>query len=442
MNYNDCLNFLLQQLPIYHRIGEKAYKPGLTNISNICHYLGYPHNQFKSIHIAGTNGKGSVSHQLAAILQYAGYKVGLYTSPHLVDFRERIKINGEFIPEYFIQNFIGTHFTFWKELQPSFFEITTAMAFAFFASEKVDIAVIETGLGGRLDATNIITPIISVITNISFEHTELLGDTLDKIAAEKAGIIKTNIPVVIGETNSITAPIFENKARECNSEILFADQLYNCSIFKYSSDFNQYTIYNIQGTILIEGLCDLTGIYQQKNIVTAFATIESLKKQGINVDKTSIAKGLKNTKKITGLMGRWQRISKSPYIICDTAHNPAGFEEISEQLAQINANRIIMILGFVKDKDVHTIFTVLKNYLRHKNIEFYLTQSTVPRSLSVDQLNELLIKYKLNGNVYSNINDAYQHAKSRAKKNDLIFVGGSNFLVGDFLTIIQNKKAV
>ncbi len=442
MNYNDCLNFLFQQLPMYHRIGEKAYKPGLTNISSICHYLKHPQHQFKSIHIAGTNGKGSVSHQLAAILQCSGYKVGLYTSPHLVDFRERIRINGKLISEDFVQNFIGTHIHYWKELQPSFFEITTAMAFAFFASENVDIAVIETGLGGRLDATNIITPMISVITNISFDHTELLGNTLDKIAVEKAGIIKTNVPVVIGETNPLTAPVFINKAKECNAEIFFADQLYNCTINNFNSDLMNYTINNVQGKILIEGLCDLTGIYQQKNIVTTFTTIEVLKIQGIQIDKWSSVEGLKNVKDLTGLMGRWQRISKSPDVICDTAHNPAGMEEISTQLSQVNADRIFMILGFVKDKDVQSILTILQNKLRHKEIEYFLTQSSVPRSMDVEQLNELLIRYNLKGNVFINVGEAFQLAKNKANPNDIIFVGGSNFLVGDFIAMLQNKKAV
>jgi len=407
-SYQSTLDYLFSQLPMYQRIGAVAYKANLDNTIKLLAELNNPETKFKSIHVAGTNGKGSTSHMLASVFQTAGYKTGLYTSPHLKDFRERIKINGVCIPEENVVDFVEKNRAFFEEIKPSFFEMTVGLAYDYFAKEQVDIAIIEVGMGGRLDSTNVITPLLSVITNISMDHMEFLGNTLEKIAAEKAGIIKPEIPVIIGETNEKTAPVFLEIAKRNHSEITFADVEAQCIA----------PLQNVE--------CDLQGIYQKKNIQTALAAIFSVKNQFPNLSVEAIREGLANVVKNTGLLGRWQTIGEKPLIICDTGHNEDGIKQILQQLSQTPYRRLHMVFGVVSDKDITTILSLLP-----KDAVYYFCKPNLPRGLNERDLREQAQKFGLQGNAFPTVGEALEAAKKSADSDDLIFVGGSTFVVAE-----------
>lgn len=407
MNYSQTLQYLYSRLPVYHRIGQAALKPGLNNIIQLCNTLGNPQTKFKSVHIAGTNGKGSVSHLLASILIESGYKVGLYTSPHLKDFRERITVNGKKISKSFVVNFIEKYQKLLHELKPSFFEITVAMAFSYFNHRKVDVAVIETGLGGRLDSTNIIIPELSIITNISFDHVQLLGNTLEKIAVEKAGIIKPSVPVVIGEaTHDSVKAVFKQAAIANNSKLIFAR---NVTLKTYK--------------------CPLLGNYQQKNLRTVLAAINPLLNKGFNIDEGSVKRGIENVIINTGLRGRWEVISKKPYIICDVAHNPAGIKYVVKQIKKTKHKTLHFIIGLVNDKDINEILRLLPK----KNTLYYFTQANIPRALNAQELKTQANNVGLRGGYYPSVKTALNSAKKNYSNGDLIFVGGSFYIVAEAL---------
>ncbi len=403
MTYRETLDYLFSQLPMYQRIGDAAYKVDLENTIQLCNLLNNPQENFKSVHVAGTNGKGSTSHMLASIMQGAGYKVGLYTSPHLKDFRERIKINGEMISEEEVIEFVETHKSNFEQINLSFFEWTVGLAFYYFSQNKVDIAIIETGLGGRLDSTNVIQPEVSVITNIGIDHTQFLGDTLLKIATEKAGIIKHNIPVIIGETQDEVKQVFIDMANEIGTSISFADKQI--------------------GEILPT---DLKGEYQKKNVKTVLSTINVLQNKGWNIDDSSIAKGLLNTVKNTGLLGRWQTLSNNPLIICDTGHNEAGIKEIVEQLDSLTFNQLHFVFGAVNDKSIDKILDLLP-----KDAIYYLCQADIPRALAIDDLERKFNEKRMKSIKCGSVQDALCKAKNQVNDNDLIFVGGSTFVVAE-----------
>ncbi|TXB64025.1 bifunctional folylpolyglutamate synthase/dihydrofolate synthase [Vicingus serpentipes] len=403
MTYQETLDYLFSQLPMYQRIGNAAYKVDLDNTIKLCALLGNPQDQFKSVHIAGTNGKGSTSHMLASVMQEADYKVGLYTSPHLKDFRERIKINGEMISEEDVVLFVEEYKSRFEKINLSFFEWTVGLAFYYFAKNKVDIAIIETGLGGRLDSTNVVKPEVSVITNIGIDHTQFLGDTLPKIAFEKAGIIKNNIPVVIGETQDEVKNVFVDTAKEKVTPIYFADNEIKNSI-----------------------ATSLKGEYQKKNVKTVLATLAELKKIGWKIAIENIERGLENVVKNTGLLGRWQTISHSPLIICDTGHNEAGVKEIVLQLNKTTYNNLHFVFGVVNDKSVDNILDLLP-----KSATYYLCQAKIPRALAIDELEILFKAKKLKYVKCESVINALNVAKKEALENDLIFVGGSTFVVAE-----------
>ncbi len=427
MNYQETLKWLFNQLPMYQRQGKAAYKANLNNTLKLDKYFDHPHIKFRSIHIAGTNGKGSVSHMLASVLQEAGYKVGLYTSPHLKDFRERIKINGEMISENFVVDFVHEHQKKFQEIKPSFFEMTVAMAFDYFAKQNIDVAVIEVGMGGRLDSTNIIKPELSLITNISLDHTAFLGNSLKKIALEKAGIIKENIPVIIGETQDETEKVFIDKAKEKNAEIYFADQYYKIDYAMLSIDQKQVVNVEKNDEIVYKDInLDLLGNYQMKNLVTVFSAIDSLNKGGFNIDKKYIYSGLKNVTINTGLMGRWQILDNNPTIVCDTAHNLEGIRYIINQINQTPYKDLHIVFGMVDDKNTDNILSILP-----KQAKYYFTKASIPRALDQKLLKNKAEKYELNGESYENIILALTEAKKNAESNDLIFIGGSTFVVAE-----------
>lgn len=431
MHYREVLDYLYEHLPYYQRTGPAAYKGSLDNTLALDNMFGHPHRKFKTIHIAGTNGKGSVSHMLAAILAEAGYKTGLYTSPHLKDFRERIRINGKMIGESYVTGFVERFLEMNKSvsLEPSFFELTVLMAFDYFASEEVDVAVIETGLGGRLDSTNIILPVLSVITNISMDHTALLGDSLGKIALEKAGIIKRNVPVVIGETHPQTSVIFEGKAREMDAPLRFADQLISAGYSMVSADQKQlFNIKDSNGTLFENLKLDLMGLYQAKNICTLLCSVMELQQMKWNISGEHIRNGLENVTGQTGLAGRWQTIGANPRIICDTAHNEGGIREVVTQLRQVPHKKLHFIFGMVVDKDITGILALLP-----QDAIYYFTRARIPRSMSERQLMQMASFFGLNGAAYENVQSALEDAKMYAEKDDLIFIGGSTFVVAEVL---------
>jgi dihydrofolate synthase/folylpolyglutamate synthase len=405
MNYKETLNWMFLQLPMYQRQGKMAFKKDLTNSLALSKHLNYPEKQFKTIHVAGTNGKGSTSHMIASILQEAGFKVGLYTSPHLKDFRERIKINGEPIAKNEVVDFIGKNTLFLEEYKPSFFEMTVGLAFNCFANHIVDIAVIEVGLGGRLDSTNIITPVVSVITNIGLDHTQFLGETIPEIAFEKAGIIKKDIPVVIGEFQKEAFPVFEKAARNKDAPLFLASTL----------------IKNIYQS-------DLKGAYQLNNIKTAVQTINILKGLNYKISEDIIKVGLNNVVKNTGLLGRWQVINTKPKTICDTGHNREGLNYIFKQLQEENFNKLHIVLGVVNDKDLDSILPMLP-----KKATYYFCKPNIPRGLNEIKLQSKCLNFELQGNAYSSVNDAYSKALKLANENDLIFIGGSTFVVAEVI---------
>ena len=427
MNYQETCEYLYHQMPMFERQGASGYKEGLSNTHALDEHFGHPHQQFATIHVGGTNGKGSVSHTLAAILQQCGYTVGLYTSPHLVDFRERIRINGEMIPKEFVVDFVEKERSFFEPLSPSFFEVTTAMAFKYFADKKIDIAVIEVGLGGRLDCTNIITPLVSVITNISFDHTQFLGDTLAKIASEKAGIIKRGVPVVIGETHEETRPVFEAKATEEGSKIVFADD--KPEIKNATPIANGMMHYVTKHWGALDG--DLGGIYQEKNLNTVFAVINVLMKKGCLTKDTltkELADALSSVCRLTGLTGRWQVVSSSPYVVCDTGHNVGGWNYISQQLRQVSCQQMHIVFGMVDDKDINHVLDMLP-----KDAIFYFTQANTKRAINGTVVQTLAAEHGLKGTCYPSVYKAYKAARQAATPKDFIFIGGSSYLVGDFL---------
>lgn len=426
MNYQETVNYLFEQLPMFSKIGAAAYKEDLTNTILLCKALGNPQHQFKAIHIAGTNGKGSTSHMIAAIMQTAGYKTGLYTSPHLKDFRERIKINGKVCDEQFVIDFTKKIQPHIHTIQPSFFEITVAMAFYFFAQQKVDIAIIETGLGGRLDSTNIIIPILSIITNIGFDHMNILGNTLPKIATEKAGIIKQNIPVVIGEKNSETTDVFLQASKKNNSLIFFAEDYYIIQQLQYTHHLLQLSIKNNWNNSIYNFQLDLTGIYQSKNICTVLQAIYQLQLQGYEISLQQIQYALQHTKTINGLQGRWEILHEQPTIIADVAHNADGIQQLLHQLHFTTYQHLHIVLGVVKDKDINAVLSLLP-----KQATYYFTKAQIPRALQQEQLQNAALQYGLRGNTFNNVNDAIANAKQNASTYDLILVCGSVFLVGE-----------
>jgi dihydrofolate synthase/folylpolyglutamate synthase len=428
MDYKQTLDYLYSRLPMFTRVGAVAYKKDLHNTIALCEYLGNPQDEFRSIHIGGTNGKGSTSHMLASILQEAGYKTGLYTSPHLVDFRERIRINGEMISKGFVVDFTEQTKEIVDELSPSFFEVTVGMAFSYFARNAVDIAVIEVGLGGRLDSTNIITPLLSIITNISLDHTNLLGGTLKEIASEKAGIIKNQVPVIIGEYDEETADIFRDKAKSMNSVIRFADQILNVKGILFENEMLSLTIQNDSQDSFKDLELDLTGSYQLKNVLSVVEAVTVLREQGYDIKDSHVYSGLKKVTQLTGLKGRWHILNHNPLIVCDTGHNEAGMKEVVNNLERLEYEQLHIVLGMVKDKDISA---VLKNL--PKNAMYYFCSPDLERALSAEELQLQAALQNLNGDTYSTVSQAYLQAKNNASSNDVIFIGGSTFVVAEVL---------
>ncbi len=431
MNYQQTLDYLYSKLPMFQRIGTAAYKADLLNTIAICDLLNNPQNNFKSIHIAGTNGKGSTSHLIASVLQSAGYKVGLYTSPHLKDFRERIKINGQMMGQKYVVDFVKKYKSDFEKIEPSFFEMTVGLAFDYFKNKKVDIAVIEVGLGGRLDSTNVITPLLSVITNISFDHTALLGNTLEKIAIEKAGIIKDKIPVVVGETQLEIKNVFTHKAKQHDAEIIFADELFQTDNSNYVGEGKQFLSLDIfqNNKLKYEHLLvELLGLYQQKNLKTVLCAVDILNKIGFVLDEKSIRAGLKNVVNQTGLLGRWQILSQNPLTIADTGHNEAGIKEVLFQLSKTPYKKLHFVLGMVNDKDVSPILAMLP-----KNAEYYFCKANIPRGLPAEELEKLANAVQLKGKIYNSVAEAFLNAKNNAQANELVFVGGSTFTVAEVI---------
>lgn len=404
MNYEETIEYLYSSAPLFQNVGSDAYKEGLANTLALDEYFGHPHKAYKTIHVAGTNGKGSTSHSLASVLQCAGYKVGLFTSPHLVDFRERIRVNGNMIDKEYVVDFVERHKSFFEPLRPSFFELTTAMAFRYFADEGVDIAVIEVGLGGRLDCTNIITPVLSIITNISFDHVQLLGNTIEKIAGEKAGIIKSGIPVVIGESTEKTFPVFRKKAEEVGTELFFAEEK-ECGNIEF----------------------ELSGDYQQKNLKTILTALDILKRT-FNIKQNDIEEGLGSVCERTGLMGRWQTLRNNPKTVCDVGHNTGGFEYIVKQLAQQSYKTLRIVIGMVNDKDIDGVLSLLP-----KDAVYYFTKANIARALQPETLAEKADIHALKGKCFPTVREAYNAAMEDAQEDDFVFIGGSCFVVADLL---------
>ena len=461
MTYQQTLDYLFNSLPMYHRIGQAAYKADITNTVQLMQHLDNPEKRFRSIHVAGTNGKGSVSHMLASVLMQAGYKVGLYTSPHLVDFRERIRINGQMIPEQRVTDFVERHRDYMQTLQLSFFEMTVGLAFDYFANEQVDVAVVEVGMGGRLDSTNVITPDLCVITNIGFDHTQFLGDTLTKIAAEKAGIIKPHVPVVIGETHPETRPVFEKKAVEQQAPIYFADDHYRIIPiaekpspvegltfpmldFKVETSNSQFPIpigsrpiLNSQFSILNSQFSSpLTGSYQLKNLATLFQALELLPSVGYAVKEQHIRDGIARVVQDTGLHGRWEKVDEHPLTICETAHNGDGVRAMLQKLSEIPYHHLHLIYGCVNDKDFRSILRMLP----HERTTYYYSQPSVPRALPVEQLTAAATELGMRGESFPQVADAITAARSQADPlHDLVLVTGSIFLVADAVAFYNRK---
>ena len=425
MNYQETLTYLYTSAPLFQQVGKDAYKEGLENTYALDEYFGHPHRKFHTIHVAGTNGKGSCSHTLAAILQSAGYRIGLYTSPHLVDFRERIRINGIPVPQEFVIDFVEKHRAFFEPLHPSFFELTTAMAFLYFAQQQVDVAVIEVGLGGRLDCTNIIQPDLCVITNISFDHTQFLGNTLEKIASEKAGIIKPHTPVVIGETTPETKPVFLKKAIPVNAPIVFAEE--EKRLRQADWDENGNHIYQTADYADLKG--ELGGLCQEKNTNTLLSAIHQLRQTGYRFTESDVRNGFAQVCELTGLKGRWQRLASQPTVICDTGHNVGGIQYIVKQLSYQHYQRLHIVIGMVNDKDINGVLTLLPT-----DAAYYFTQASVKRALPAEEMKKQASVHGLQGNAYPTVKEALQAALAQADKEDFIFVGGSSFIVADLLT--------
>ena len=428
MTYKETCEYLYSQMPMFERQGASGYKEGLHNTLTLDEHFKHPHKSFAVIHVGGTNGKGSVSHTIASVLQECGYRVGLYTSPHLVDFRERIRVNGHPVTEKYVVDFVERERSFFEPLHPSFFEVTTAMAFAYFRDMNIDVAVVEVGLGGRLDCTNIVNPIVSIITNISFDHTQFLGDTLAKIAEEKAGIIKKGVPVVIGENHPETRPVFEAKAKEMQAPINFAED--NPEVLSAAPTEEGGMHYVTYHAGEFDG--DLGGIYQQKNMNTVIHALKILEDLGFLAkfpkDCYELLNGVKKVCSNTGLMGRWQTIQRNPLVVCDTGHNVGGWQYLSRQLAMVKCKKMHIVFGMVNDKDIDSVLKLLP-----KDAIYYFTKANTPRALNEQSVRILAINHKLTGNCYPTVNEAYKSALECAEPDDFIFVGGSSYVVGDFL---------
>lgn len=427
MDYESTIEWLFQQLPMFSRTGGAAYKPGLQTSLDIDSHFGNPHTKFKSIHIGGTNGKGSTSHMIAAALQSQGYKTGLYTSPHLVDFRERIRINGAKIPKEKVVDFVKRYQESGYSGHPSFFELTMMMAFDYFAQEKVDYAVIEVGMGGRLDSTNIITPLLSVITNISKDHTQFLGKTLEAIATEKAGIIKENVPAVVGEAKGTVREVFEEKASEAGTTILFAEDFRPLQVCREGADGG----WDCESPVCGSFLCELGGDYQKKNINTVLAAIYELRRIGIEISDESIRKGMSEVCELTGLAGRWMKLSDHPLTICDTGHNEDGIRYTMGQLARVadrKGGKKHLVIGFVADKAIDDIIELLP-----RDARYYLTQAPIPRALPVGELVKKFAEHGITGTPYPTPKAAAEAAKIEASEDDVIYIGGSTFIVADYI---------
>ncbi|MDR2065581.1 MAG: bifunctional folylpolyglutamate synthase/dihydrofolate synthase [Prevotellaceae bacterium] len=437
MTYSETINYLFNSLPVFHRIGAAAYKASLDTTLKLDEIFNHPHAKFKSIHIAGTNGKGSVSHIIASVLQSAGYRVGLYTSPHLTDFRERIKINGNEIPEDEVVRFAEKYKSVFDELRPSFFEMTVALAFDYFAQQKADVAVVETGLGGRLDSTNIISPMLSVITNTGLDHTEFLGKTIKAIASEKAGIIKTETPVVVGEWDDESAIMFLEKAKCKNAEIIFASQCAKVNKIKQYDTYQEFEISVLDCNFMAfdskKIKLDLLGNYQQKNIITALVAIATLQKNNLlKINTNAIFSGFANAAKQTGLRGRWQILSKNPLTICDTGHNAHGLNLTMAQLKSVKRNKLFFVFGIVGDKDLDSILPFLP-----QNAFYIFTNACIPRAMPAVSLAQRCIAANLQGETIPNVKDALFYAQKSAQKNDVIFIGGSTYVVAEIIDVFK-----
>lgn len=437
MTYAETVHYLFQALPDFQRVGKQAYKPGLDTARTLDAYYDQPHRRYATIHIAGTNGKGSVSHMLASVLQAAGYRTGLFTSPHLLDFRERIRINGSPIPEEAVMEYVQRDQNFFEKVHASFFEMTSAIALDWFARNEVDIAVIETGLGGRLDSTNIITPILSVITNISLDHTDILGNTLTEIAREKAGIIKEGVPVVLGESQPEIEIVFREKAAESGALLIFAQQKARVSESHTKNGKQEFLLEGTKAPMDTRGAppsetirlsTDLTGLYQQKNILTFWSALQQLRSTGWNIPDKAIHSGLNSVVSSTGLMGRWQTIARNPLIICDTAHNPAGIRFTMEQIKQTTHRNLHIVFGVVKDKDVRAILQLLP-----AEASYYFTCANSPRALPPILLQQYAMESGLQGDTYPTVGEALAAARTQATPQDLIYIGGSTFVVAEVL---------
>ena len=433
MSYKETIEYLFTSTPVFEHVGASAYKEGLDNSLTMDSFFGHPHQKYKTIHVAGTNGKGSCSHTLASILQTDGYKVGLYTSPHLIDFRERIKVNGVCISESYVIDFVEKYRSFFEPLHPSFFELTTAMAFKYFADCQIDIAIIEVGLGGRLDCTNIITPILSIITNISLDHTKFLGNTLDKIAREKAGIIKEKVPVVIGESNLDTRSVFTQRALDENAPIIFAEDLQNRMVISSKLAMGGGRRYHLVDSQHVYG--DLTGDYQEMNTNTILVAAKELKRQHIIRKEEAVIRGIGFVAQQTGLLGRWQYLGKKPYIVCDTGHNSGGWKFLSQQITRHPGNVKRIVFGMVDDKDLETVMTMLP-----KHGIYYWTQPCTDRAFPVEKIAACGLHYGLKGSTYHNVITAYDQALRDARTDDFVFIGGSSYVVADLLSNLSHIK--
>ena len=427
MTYDETVTYLFNCAPPFQQVGGAAYKEGLSTTIELDNHLGNPHRKFRTIHVAGTNGKGSTSHTLAAILQESGYKVGLYTSPHLIDFRERMRVNGIPASKEYVIDFVEKHKSFFEPLQPSFFELTTAMAFNYFAEQEVDIAVIEVGLGGRLDCTNIITPELCIITNISLDHTQFLGSTLQEIASEKAGIIKNGIPVVIGETTPETKEVFANKTKECNAPVTFAEEEALLTVATPVENGYRYI-----SSIFGEFNGELGGDYQQKNTNTLLSAIRILLDKGFAITKKSLRKGFADVCSLTGFMGRWQKIQDNPRVVCDAGHNIGGIRYITEQLERVDCRQLRIVFGMVNDKDITSVLKMMP-----KSATYYFTQASIKRAMPAGELKAMAQGFGLNGNSHPTVKQALEAAIAESSNDDFIFVGGSCFVVADLLSALE-----
>lgn len=428
MTYQQTLDYLFTKLPMYQRVGAAAYKENLDNTLAICKILGNPEKKLKCIHIAGTNGKGSSSHMIASVLQKAGYKTGLYTSPHLTDFRERIKINGKMIPKTDVTKFVEDYKVAFEEIQPSFFEWTVGLAFNYFVKQEVDVAVIEVGLGGRLDSTNVISPVVSLITNIGYDHVNLLGDTLQKIGAEKAGIIKTKTPVIISQTQLEVISVFSTIAKDLKAPIEFADKVFKIVKTEYKKNLQNITVLNKKTNISQTYELDLLGSYQAKNLLGVLSTLEILQQKGFIIELNDILEALKTIYETTGIQGRWQIIQNKPLVIADTGHNEDGIKEVLENFKRYDYKKLHFVLGVVNDKDVTKMLSILP-----KEAIYYFCKASIPRAMDENELEKLAKKINLKGKVYLTVPDALKAAKKACATNDIVFVGGSTFTVADVL---------